>query len=162
MEAQFYPRILAEPRTKERPLLVQVFASKSFLYKRVIITSIAIEFPIKRVQSNRCWFFTTGNILPNNRQWNQFQSQFQRIKSQESSPALIRSWGRPDLMRTSRSTNPRDMRPRVRPAISPAKATRDMMITRSNQNAAPQHEASDEAIWVRQVRVTLFSSLLFV
>lgn len=26
-------------------------------------TSIAIEFPINNVQSKRCWFFTTGNIL---------------------------------------------------------------------------------------------------
>lgn len=61
----------------------------------------------------------------------------------EEVPACMRSCGRPDLMSTSRSTRPKDMRPRVRPAINPAKHTNPIIISTYNKNFVPQHGKSD-------------------
>ena len=46
-------------------------------------------------------------------------------------------------MRTSRSTRPKDRRPRVKPAIKPAKVTNPIIITIYNINLLPQHPTSD-------------------
>lgn len=54
-------------------------------------------------------------------------------------PACFRSWGVPDLARTSRSTRLRDMRPKVSPDINPAKTTRRTIIIILMKNSVSQH-----------------------
>lgn len=57
-------------------------------------------------------------------------------------PACLRSWGVPDLARTSRSTRLRDMRPKVRPDINPANSTSSTITNMCKKNSDPQHEYS--------------------
>lgn len=83
----------------------------------------------------------------------------------------MRSWGRPDLMRTSRSTRPRDMRPKVRPAINPAKITNPTIATTYSENFVPQHGTFDDIslstlvptdLLIHYLYFSLFSSLVLL
>lgn len=64
----------------------------------------------------------------------------------ELKPAFFWSFGWPALERTSRSTRLRDMSPRVRPDIRPAKATRIADMVTYTQNIDWQHGKSFAAI----------------
>lgn len=100
-------------------------------------TSMAMALYMRRVHSSKCWFLTRGKIFP---------VMIRKCKRIEKGnlvclsrnilnknigeiiiihqPAFFLSLGWPDFTRTSRSTKLRDMSPRVRPDIRPAKHTR--------------------------------------
>lgn len=116
----------------------------------VLQTSIASPLAIRSVQSKRCCLFTTGRILAAKRNttsdfWfkhTQIQTRYPHPFQCERVQAWARSLGRPDLLRTSRSTRSRDMRPRVRPAVKPANTTNPTQANMFNMNFGPQHGMS--------------------
>lgn len=77
-------------------------------------------------------------------------------------PAWIRSWGRPDLMRTSRSTSPKDMSPSVNPAINPAKHTSAIIPSTNTKNIVPQHATSESDAISHSLRLPLAQGFLVV
>lgn len=77
-------------------------------------------------------------------------------------PAWIRSWGRPDLMRTSRSTSPKDMSPSVNPAINPAKHTSAIIPSTNTKNIVPQHATSESVAISHSLRLPLAQGFLLV
>lgn len=64
-------------------------------------------------------------------------------------------------MRTSRSTRPKDMRPRVSPAIIPAKQTSPMITSKYNQNFVSQHVTSDAISVARSLETQRLPNLSF-
>lgn len=73
-------------------------------------------------------------------------------------PAYIRSFGVPDLARTSRSTRLMDISPRVSPDINPANKTRNTMIPICMKKLESQHLYST-AILVNLLLVLLLPPL---
>jgi len=87
-------------------------------------TSIANDFPRRRVHKTKCPFFTKGWILS----------------------AFLFSFGLPPLMRTSRSTWLYDNIPKARPDVMPPNNTITRHIIRNNQKSNPQQGNSYSCI----------------
>lgn len=84
-------------------------------------------------------------------------SQAERVRS-KIVPACLRSWGFPDLAKTSRSTRLMDMRPKVRPDISPANKTKNTITTMWMKKPLLQHSYST-AIKEASFKLSLLSQL---
>lgn len=81
---------------------------------------------------------------PKTEKWNR------RRKKEEEEPACFFSEGEPLRWRISRSTRPRDMRPRVRPDMIPAKMTRRQDIPAyTNHHTDPKGMPSGAPSWSR-------------